>query len=86
MSYEVKAVEQKDFPISTIRSSKYTVIMNRFIDSQLERASIDVSDITKGIGISEDKKIQTALRKLADKKSLEVEIIVQNKIVFIRKL
>lgn len=82
MSYEVQPVEEKDFPIVTNRTSKYTVVINRFINSQLERGKINCSDIT-----AESSAIQTALRKIAKKLSKDLDIVVnEQKEVFIRKL
>jgi len=80
--YEVKGIDEKDFPIVTVRTSKYKVILNRFIESQLERGKVNASDIR-----TDAKVIQTALRKLAKKMGKDFEIVVnEDKEVFIRKL
>jgi len=82
MVYEVIAIEEKDFPVVTVRTSKYKVILNRFLESQLERGRIDAKDIK-----TSHKTIQTALRKLAKKQNKDLEIVVdENKVVFIKKL
>lgn len=82
MSYEVSPVEEKDFPVVTNRTSKYTIVLNRFINSQFERGKINCSDIT-----AEPSAIQTALRKIAKKLSKDMDIVVnEKKEVFIKKL
>lgn len=82
MPHEVQPVEEKDFPIVTNRTSKYTVVINRFINSQLERGKINCSDVS-----ATSQAIQTALRKIAKKLSKDLDIVVnEQKEVFIRKL
>jgi len=82
MTYEIKPVEDKEFPIVPTRSSKYAIILARFISSQLERGKVNCADIK-----TNPKAIQTSLRKQAKKLGMELEIVVnEDKEVFIKKI
>lgn len=82
MSYEIEAIEEKDYPVVKTRTSKYTVIINRFLGSQLERGKINCADIP-----TDAKQIQTALRRIVKKMGKDIEIVVNDKKeVFMKKL
>jgi hypothetical protein len=80
MSFEFKDVSEKDFPIVAVRNSVYKNVINDFIETQLQRGTVDLSGIAKPVKV-----IQTSLRRNAKGRNIEI-VVNESKIAFFKKL
>lgn len=80
MSFEFKDVNENDFPVVSVRTSVYKQVVNDFIESQLQRGSVDLSGLS-----ATQKQIQSGLRRVAKDRNLEITVN-DKKIAFIKKI
>ena len=81
MPYEFKDVSKVNFPVVSVRSSVYKNIINEFKATQLERALVDLSNLT-----ATAKQIRSALRRIARDTNIEITEVTEDKKLFIRKV